>query len=264
MHEPRPHVMTEPGEFRFRDRQPRAGEGKQPRAELRAVAVTAAESASIGRLYIFDYIDSWGGFWGVSSSEVAAALDELGAVDELHVHINSGGGEVYEAIAIKNLLASHPARVTAFVDGFAASAASFLAVAADETVMGENAELMIHDARTVAAGDAALFRAIAVDLDRVSDNVASIYAAKSGGDVAEWRAAMTATTWYTAEEAVTAGLADRVGADETTADETVEPDPDESEGEPVPDVDEPVSAVAKRAPARHLLNSSRAKGLAPA
>lgn len=198
-----------PEMYRYRARLPRPGEGKNPRAEL-AVA-TAGTTAT---MYLYDVIDEWGGYWGVSSSEFAEALSEVGSdVDTIQLRINSPGGDVFEAIAIKNLLASHPAKVVAIVDGFAASAASFIAVAADETVMGENSELMIHDAHALARGNAEAFTAWAADLHRISDNIASIYAKKAPTmSTAEWRAVMVAEKWYPAEEAVSVGLADRVGA----------------------------------------------------
>jgi ATP-dependent Clp endopeptidase proteolytic subunit ClpP len=129
---------------------------------------------------------------------------------EIRLHINSPGGEVFEGIAILNALRAHSARVVAVVDGIAASAASFIACGADELVMAENSELMIHDAWGLCVGNAADMRETAGMLDHLSDNIASVYAKKAGTDVAAWRAAMSTETWYSAEEAVAAGLADRV------------------------------------------------------
>lgn len=193
--------------YRFRNRLPKPGEGKAPRAELQGVV-----EDGIAKIRLYDVIDSWGGYWGVSASEFTAALDTIGDdVTEIRVHINSPGGEVFEAIAILNALRNHPARFVAIVDGLAASAASFIACGAEETIMGDNTELMIHDAWAIAVGPAATMREAADRLDHVSDNIASIYSKKSGSDVAGWRAAMLAETWYTADEAVAAGLADRAG-----------------------------------------------------
>lgn len=162
-------------------------------------------------LLLYEPIDSWGEFWGVSAREFLSVLDEV-STPNLRLHINSPGGEVYEAIAILNALRAHPARVTAVVDGLAASAASFIACGADELVMARNTELMIHDAWGIGMGPAATMRDLADRLDHISDNIASIYAAKAGGAVTDWRDAMLAETWYSAEEAVTAGLADSVDA----------------------------------------------------
>ncbi|NKU49713.1 hypothetical protein GS876_10375 [Rhodococcus hoagii] len=141
-------------------------------------------------------------------------------VDELTVRINSPGGSVYDGIAILNALRAHKARVTVYIDGIAASAASFVAMAGDEVIMSRNAEMMIHDAWSFASGNAEDMRRVADDLDRISDNVASIYAERTGGDATEWRSAMREETWYSDAEAVEAGLADRVtstGSDGGTA-----------------------------------------------
>jgi ATP-dependent protease ClpP protease subunit/uncharacterized protein (DUF305 family) len=155
---------------------------------------------------IYDEIDP---YWGTSSATFARDLAALDA-DAITVRINSPGGDVYEGLAILNALRGHRARVTTVVDGIAASAASFIAMAGDEIVMGRNSEMMIHDARLWAGGDAGELHKAAVYLDKVSDNIASIYAERAGGTAEEWREIMRAETWFSAEEAVAAGLADRV------------------------------------------------------
>lgn len=180
---------------------------RQPRAE----APTAEVAESVATIRLYDPIDSWGEFWGVSAKEFAGLLDELpDDVEEIRLHINSPGGEVFDAIAILNALRAHDAKVVAIVDGLAASAASVVACGADELVMARNSELMIHDAWGLCVGNAEEMREMAGMLDRLSDNIASVYAEKAGTDVAVWRAAMEKETWYSAEEAVEAGLADRV------------------------------------------------------
>lgn len=193
--------------YRFRGR-------LAPTARARTPIVAAKPDRDVtdgvAQMRLYDPIDSWGGEWGVSAKEFAAALDELGDVSEIHLHINSPGGEVWEGIAMMNALRNHPARVTAVVDGLAASAASFIASSADHVVMGRNTELMIHDAWGIAMGPAATMTDMAARLDKISDNIASVYAAKAGGTVPDWRALMLAETWYSAEEAVAAGLADQV------------------------------------------------------
>jgi len=199
-------------------------QGKLPPKEGQRRSTLALLEATDGQpkvatLRIYDPIDSWGGDWGVSAKEVAQALDEIGPVDEIHLHLNSPGGEVFEGIAIVNTLRNHPAKIVSIVDGIAASAASFIACASDELVMGQNSQLMIHDAWGVCVGNAGDMTAMAEVLGKLSDNIASIYAAKSGENVAAWRAAMQTESWYTAEEAVTAGLADRVDAAITEPDE---------------------------------------------
>lgn len=172
--------------------------------------VSNEAGSDAAEILIYDFIDPDPWFGGVSAQDF---VRDLAAVDakNLTVRINSPGGDVYDAIAITNALRDFDGTVTTVVDGLAASAASFIAVGGgDEVVMSRNAELMIHDARGICIGDATDMAQYAEWLGRCSDNIAAIYAEKTGTDVAEWRTAMTAETWYGADEAVTAGLADRV------------------------------------------------------
>lgn len=194
----------------------------RPTPEDRTPIVDLTEPGSaadgVATLRIYDPIDSWGGEWGVSAKEFAQALAALpGDVTEIRLHLNSPGGEVYEGIAILNQLRAHPARVVAVVDGLAASIASFIAAGADEVVMGRNSQLMIHDAWGLCIGAAADMRHMAGQLDQISNNIASVYADKAGGDTTTWRDAMLAETWYSAEEAVAAGLADAIDGTPATA-----------------------------------------------
>lgn len=146
----------------------------------------------------------------VVASSVVSELRGLDT-DEITVRVNSPGGDVYEGLAIMNALRSHPATVTAIVEGLAASAASFIAVGgADRVVMRPTAELMIHEAMSFIGGNAAEMSRVVDDLDRISANLSTVYAERSGGDPAEWRERMRAETWFSAEEAVAAGLADAV------------------------------------------------------
>jgi ATP-dependent Clp endopeptidase proteolytic subunit ClpP len=205
----RARVQQAQQQYRFRGQLPPA-----QREPLKAEVATKTNGA-VATLRIFDVIDSWGGPFGISAKEVAAALDEMGpSVTEIDLHLNSPGGEALEGIAILNLLRAHPARITATVDGMAASAASFLAVGADQTIMARNSQMMIHDAWGLVVGNATDMRELAGVLDKLSDNIASIYAEKAGGTTEQWREAMQAETWYLADEAVTAGLADSVIAAE--------------------------------------------------
>ena len=168
-------------------------------------------AASRADVYVYDYIGGWRGSTSENFVRDVAGLD----VDELHVHLNSPGGDAFEGITIANVLRAHRARVTVWVDGLAASAASVIAMAGDEVVMGIGAQLMIHDASTYAWGDAVELRKAADSVDSLSQGVAKAYSEKAGGTVEQWRAVMVAETWYDGPSAVTAGLADR----EATADD---------------------------------------------
>ncbi|MDN5858585.1 MAG: Clp protease ClpP, partial [Pseudonocardia sp.] len=165
-------------------------------------------SSSTADVYLFDVIGGWMGATAEDFVTDVASID----VEQLVVHLNSPGGDASEGVAIANVLRAHKARVIVRVDGMAASAASVVAMAGDEIVMGIGSQFMIHDAWALAIGDAADMAAAQRMLDSTSNALASTYAARAGGTVDEWRAVMKAETWYSAEEAVTAGLADRVAA----------------------------------------------------
>ncbi len=157
------------------------------------------------KLYVYDVI----GGWDLDAAEFVQAVHGLTATD-IDLHINSPGGFVYDAVAMYEALEQHPAQVHVQVDGLAASAASFLAMVGDTVTVARGARGMIHDAQMVAWGSPAQLQE-AVDLGHaVSDDIAGYYAARAGGKPADWRAAMTAETWYSAQQMVDAGLADSV------------------------------------------------------
>ncbi|GAC70735.1 head maturation protease, ClpP-related [Gordonia soli] len=185
--------------------------------EIKAPSNKADDSTT--EILIYDVIDPDPWFGGVSARDFVQDLAGVDS-DNILVRINSPGGDVYDALAITNALRNHDASVTVQIDGLAASAASFIAMAGDEVVMCRNTELMIHDARGICIGTAVDMAEYASWLNRANDNIASIYAEKTGADVKDWRKAMKAETWYTAEEAVEAGLADSVKADDKAADDS--------------------------------------------
>lgn len=158
--------------------------------------------ANKAEVYIYDEI----GYWGVTASDFMNSVADLDVTD-ITLHINSPGGDVFDGIAIYNALKDHPAEVTVVVDALAASAASFIAMAGDKVIMNRNSEMMIHDAMGVCIGQAVDMSQMAELLDRTSDNIATIYATR-GGTTREWRDRMRAESWYSAQEAVDAGLAD--------------------------------------------------------
>lgn len=216
------HQLRDRAKYRFRGSTPPRNGQKIP--ILNTVPDAAVSEDGTAQLRLYDPIDSWGGDWGVSASEFSDVLGRLPAdVSTIELRVNSPGGEVFDAIAIMNLLRSHDADVRVVVDGIAASAASFIASSADETIMGKNSEMMIHDALGLALGNAADLHKMGDVLDHISNNIASVYADKSGGEQQFWRDAMLTETWYNADEAVAAGLADSVGTSVTApADQTVD------------------------------------------
>lgn len=165
-------------------------------------------------LYIYDEI----GYWGDSAKTL---VDDLRNVDSdtLDVHLNSPGGDIFDGLAIYQALKDHKATVTVHVDGLAASIASVIAMAGDKIVMAPKASMMIHDGWTMAVGSAGDLRKTADLLDKQSGLIASVYADRSGQPADFWRAAMLEETWYTADEALAAGLVDEVEGKEKAVDE---------------------------------------------
>jgi ATP-dependent Clp protease, protease subunit len=170
-----------------------------------------AASKDVGEILIYDEIGP--SFWGedtVSAKGFDESLKALGDVKEISLRINSPGGVVYDGVAIFNMLKNHPARVTARVDGIAASAASLVLMAADEIVIPENAFLLIHEPRTVAWGTADSLIAAAADLETMTKTFAATYSARSGMPEADVVALMAEDRLMDAEEAVSLGLADKM------------------------------------------------------
>lgn len=150
------------------------------------------------------------GAYGISAK---GFLSELGALPEgtpVDLRLNSPGGSVFDAVAIHNALKRHEGPVTVWIDGIAASAASYIAMAGDEIVMPENAFLMIHDPAGLVMGTAEDMRAMAEALDKVKGSLVSGYAAKSGRPREDVSALMAAETWFDAADAVAQGFADRL------------------------------------------------------
>lgn len=154
-------------------------------------------------IYLFDEI----GGWGIYADEFVRELNQVDA-KAIDLHVNSPGGNVFEGLTIMAAIHAHPAEVTAHVDGVAASAASFLIQAADRIMIGKQSKMMIHDASGLCIGNADDMLRMGDLLDKISADIADIYAQASGQSAASWRTRMRAETWYTGQQAVDAGLAD--------------------------------------------------------
>ncbi|WP_084861245.1 head maturation protease, ClpP-related [Salibaculum halophilum] len=147
------------------------------------------------------------GAYGVSAKGFLAELGALPDDAPIDLRINSPGGSVFDAVAIHNALSRHAGTVTVWIDGIAASAASYVAMAGDAIVMPENAFLMIHDPSGLVMGTAADMRDMAGTLDKIAASMLRGYAARSGKTEDEIAALMAAETWFDAAEALEAGLA---------------------------------------------------------
>lgn len=164
------------------------------------------ENKATGPADVFIY-DEIGGF-GVSVGDFLAQVRELEG--PVNLHLNSPGGDVFDGMAVYAALKRREEPTTVVVDGLAASIASVIALGADKVVMAPKAKMMIHDGWTNAAGNAQDFRKLVELLDSTSNTIASVYNDKAGGGVDFWRERMQAETWYSAEEALEAGLIDEI------------------------------------------------------
>jgi ATP-dependent protease ClpP protease subunit len=167
---------------------------------------TIRARASGTEVLIYDEI----GAYGVSAKGFLAELGALPDGVPIDLRLNSPGGSVFDAVAIFNALKRHAGVVTVWIDGIAASAASYIAMAGDEIVMPENAFLMIHDPSGLVMGTAADMREMADTMDKIAGCMIRGYAGRSGGSEEEIAALMAAETWFDAEAAIAAGLATRM------------------------------------------------------
>ena len=152
--------------------------------------------------------------------------------EKIHVHINSPGGSAFDGVAIANQLKSHKAEIVVHVDGWAASAASVIAMAGDKIIMPENTMMMIHRASTIEIGNAAVFEKTAADLRKIDSALAASYKKRFVGTQEELDQLLDDETFLTADEAVAFGLADVVGEEiEIQELEDVDDEDDEEEYE---------------------------------
>ena len=137
-------------------------------------------------------------------------------VQQINVFANSLGGYVVEAMAIRNQLKRHPANVTGYVDGFAASACSFLLTGCDQVKMYSNTMQMVHNALNGVVGNAKELRKAADDLDAIMVGNRKAYLEKSGGKLTEEKLIelLDAESWLTAEQCLEYGLCDEIIAEE--------------------------------------------------
>lgn len=177
-------------------------------AEHPLAAVPGADGDTT--ISIFDVIgeDFWTGS-GVTANRISAALRSIGNKD-ITVRINSPGGDMFEGIAIYNLLRAHPAKVTVEVLGWAASAASIIAMAGDDIRMGLGSFMMVHNAWGVVIGNRHDMREAAILFDQFDAALADIYQARTGMERAHIEQLMDAETFMTAAQAVEHGFADGV------------------------------------------------------
>lgn len=187
---------------------------KIPKIETRLEVKNEANS-DIAELYLYGTIRK--AYWWdeeeedniISAKAVKNALKGIKA-KTINVHINSGGGDVFESIAIGNLLKQHEAKINIIIDGLAGSGASVVAMAGDTIQMFSNSMMMIHKAWTWADGNADELRKIADELDKIDEAVKASYKNRFVGTEEELGQLIKATSWLTAEECIAFGFCDEI------------------------------------------------------
>lgn len=177
-----------------------------PGAEVKIVA----RGPKRAEIYVYGVI---GGDWfgdGATAANFAKDLKAVGNVTDIDLHIDSEGGSVQDAQAIYTLLVKHPANITTHIDGWACSAASFLAMAGSEILIGAGSMFMIHNARMMAYGEAEDLERGAQLLRTTNETILQKYVDRTGLDAKKVKGWMDAETWWTGKEAVDAGFADKL------------------------------------------------------
>ena len=166
-----------------------------------------AEKAEI---WIYEMIgkDFWSGE-GLTAKDFQKELAEIKA-SQIDLHINSPGGDVFDGNTIYNLLKQHPAKVTTYIDGLAASIASVIALAGDTVHMAENALFMLHQPWAFTMGNEEDHEKTLEVLKQVGGSIAKTYMSKTGKEENEIRKMMRAETWLNSDEALEAGFVDEI------------------------------------------------------
>jgi ATP-dependent Clp protease, protease subunit len=170
-----------------------------------------AANAEEATVWLYDYItsdDYWG---GVSALSFAKELVGITA-PTIHLRINSPGGDVFAGRAMEQIIREHKSKIVTHVDGYAASAASYVAIAGDEVEISPGGMFMIHKAWTLAMGNADDLAATAALLNQIDETLVATYARETGQSVEDIVAWLSAETWMTAEQSVERGFADRIAS----------------------------------------------------
>lgn len=170
--------------------------------------IQASAQLATTDIYIYDEI----GLYGVTARDFSAALRGV-TTPSITLRLNTPGGDVFDGLAIYNSLKKHGAVINVQVDGLAASIGSVIAMAGSTITMGQSAFLMVHNPWSLVVGNAADMRSMADTLDKIANSLATVYASRATVTQADALGWMNAETWFTAEEAKAAGLADGIFSD---------------------------------------------------
>lgn len=174
-------------------------------AKRYSIQANAAEA----EIWIYEEIGE-GWFGGISANQFAKDLKSLGELKQINIRLNSPGGDVFDGVAIYNILKQHKARIKVNIDGLAASIASVIAMAGDEINIAANAMMMIHEAWTIAVGPASELRQAADMIEKVNGSILATYLSRTSIGQEKLTELMRNETWMNAEEAIGYGLADKL------------------------------------------------------
>ena len=188
------------------------------RGQFHAQATAEGEAT----IWLYDTIvsdDYWGGVSALTLGKQPADYRDKAVI---HLRINSPGGDVFAGRAMETLLAEHPAKIVSHIDGYAASAASYVALAGEERIISPGGMVMIHKAWTMTWGNADDIRKTAALLDQIDETLVATYAAKTGQTPDQLRDWIAAETWFTADDAIKYGFATSISGQDEKAPEPTE------------------------------------------
>lgn len=221
------------------------------RGQFRAEATGDGEAT----IWLYDVIvrdDYWG---GVSALTLGKALADHRDKAVVHLRIDSPGGDVFAGRAMEQLISEHPGRVIAHIDGFAASAASYVALAAEERRISPGGMFMVHKAWTLSWGNEDDMRKVADLLGKIDETLIATYAKRTGQDPDQLREWIKAETWFNAEEALANGFATAIAGEEPEND-AIEPTDRASHWDLSAYARAPAAAIKRRVPAQNSNQTS--------
>lgn len=181
----------------------------------RGQKITVKAEAESTHVYLYDAI---GGWWGVEAKDFIRTLNEIETAS-IVLHINSPGGDVFDARAIATAIKQHSSTITAQIDGLCASAATYVSAACSSVSMADGGFYMIHEGWTMALGNKRDMTKTADLLQKVDDSILNDYEKKTGQSRDQLASWMEAETWFSAAEAKEYGFIDSVIEDDDKATE---------------------------------------------
>ena len=176
------------------------------------------KTGGVGEIYILGTITSEKWFdEDTTPKEISGKIKELSNSSSVNIYINSPGGEVFAGMAIANMIKRINVPTYGYVEGIAASIASVILLSCDKVVVPKNAYIMIHNASGVCVGTSKDMLETVKLLDKLTNDIANIYAEKSGMKLEDVKTLMDDETWFNGEDAVSFGLADELGDEKKIA-----------------------------------------------